>query len=210
MQFCVFVAKKKNKLKRIFDIIVSLIGIIILSPLLIIISLKIKLHDGGPVYYKAKRVGKNSKLFLMYKFRSMVLDADKIGASSTTLNDPRITPVGQFIRKYKIDEIPQLYNVLYGHMSIVGPRPQIEWAVKLYTETEKKVLSVRPGITDYASLKFSNEAEILEGSLDPDKTYMELIHPQKMLLSLEYIKNQSFITDLTIIIKTITKILYKS
>ena len=199
-----------KKLKRIFDIIVSFIGIIILSPLIISISIGIKLHDGGHVYYKAVRVGKNGRLFLMYKFRSMVLNADKIGASSTTLSDPRITPLGQFIRKYKIDEIPQLYNVLYGNMSIVGPRPQVEWAVDLYTETERQVLSVRPGITDYASLNFSNEAEILEGSPDPDKTYMEIIHPQKMLLSLEYINNQSFITDFIIIIKTITKILYKS
>lgn len=192
--------------KRTFDLFFSILGIILLSPLIIFGALAIKLSDFGPVFYKPQRVGRNGKLFNMFKFRTMVAGADKIGASSTKKEDSRITQIGRFFRKYKLDEIPQLFNIVKGEMSFVGPRPQIEWAVRLYTEEQKRVLTVRPGITDYASLKFHNEAEILSGSDDPDKAYMELIHPEKMRLSLEYIDKMSLITDIKIIINTLLTI----
>jgi lipopolysaccharide/colanic/teichoic acid biosynthesis glycosyltransferase len=143
----------------------------------------------------------------MYKFRTMVLNADKLGGSSTPDDDPRITAVGRVLRRYKLDELPQLINVFKGDMSFVGPRPQVQWAVDRYTPEERQVLNVRPGITDYASLRFPNEGEILKGSLDPDKDYMERIHPEKMRLSLEYIKTCSFSADIAIILKTIAAIL---
>jgi len=195
--------------KRIFDFLFSAILLIILSPLILIIAAIIKLHDCGTVFYMAPRVGLHGKIFRMYKFRTMIVNADKIGPSSTTNNDARLTNIGRFLRKYKLDELPQLINVFKGEMSIVGPRPQVEWAVKLYSEEEKKVLNVKPGITDYASIRFHNEGEILAGSADPDKTYMEKIHPEKMRLSLEYIKSQSLLVDLKIILLTVLSIFKK-
>jgi lipopolysaccharide/colanic/teichoic acid biosynthesis glycosyltransferase len=136
----------------------------------------------------------------------MVVDAEKLGASSTSDDDPRITRIGKFLRKYKLDELPQLINVLKGDMSFVGPRPQVKWAVDLYTEEEKALLNVRPGITDYASLRFPNEGEILKGSKDPDKDYMEKIHPEKMRLGLEYVRNRSFWLDIKLILQTVLAI----
>jgi len=192
--------------KRIFDTGVSFLALIILSPVLIFISLLIKLDSAGPVFYKGTRVGKNGKLFKMVKFRTMFINAEKIGGSSTPDDDPRITRAGRVLRKYKLDELPQLFNVLTGGMSFVGPRPQVQWAVELYSPEEREVLSVQPGITDYASLRFPNEGEILRGSTDPDKDYMEKIHPEKMRLSLEYIKTRSFLLDIKIILKTIQAI----
>jgi len=196
-------------MKRLFDIFFSFIGIIILSPVIFVTCIAIKLFDKGPLFYRAPRVGLNGIIFKMIKFRTMTVDADKTGASSTKADDARITKPGAFLRKYKLDEIPQLFNVLFGTMSIVGPRPQIKWAVDLYTEEEKKILTVRPGITDYASIKFHNEGEILKGSADPDKAYMELIHPEKMRLSLEYVKNKSIFTDIKIIFLTLSSIFKK-
>lgn len=193
----------KIMLKRLFDFIFSLIGLILLYPFLLIIALLIKLNDGGPSLYKGIRAGYNGKPFKMLKFRTMVLNAEKIGASSTADDDPRITRVGKFMRKYKLDELPQLINILKGEMSFVGPRPQVKWAVDLYNKEEKQILSVRPGITDYASIKFPNEGEILKGSKDPDKDYMEKIHPEKTRLQLQYVKDHSFLIDLKIILKTI-------
>ncbi|TAL56966.1 MAG: sugar transferase [Bacteroidetes bacterium] len=190
-------------MKRLFDIFFSFIGIVILSPIIFAIFIAIRLYDNGPVFYKAPRVGRNGIIFKMIKFRTMTINADKTGASSTKADDPRITKPGSILRNYKLDEIPQLFNVLFGEMSIVGPRPQIKWAVDLYTPEEKQILTVRPGITDYASIKFNNEGEILKGSDDPDKLYMEIIHPEKMRLSLEYVKNKSIFTDIKIIFLTI-------
>jgi lipopolysaccharide/colanic/teichoic acid biosynthesis glycosyltransferase len=189
-------------LKRLLDLAVSLVALVVLSPLLGILSLQIKRHDGGPVLYAGPRVGKDGKPFGMYKFRSMVLNADRLGGSSTPDDDPRITPIGRVLRRYKLDELPQLINVVRGEMSLVGPRPQVQWAVDLYTPEERKVLSVKPGITDYASVRFPNEGEILKGSLDPDRDYMEKIHPEKMRLSLEYVRNRSLLTDLKVIAQT--------
>lgn len=142
----------------------------------------------------------------MMKFRTMVMNADKIGGSSTPDDDPRLTGIGKFLRKYKLDELPQLFNVLLGDMSFVGPRPQVQWAVDLYTPEERLVLTVPPGITDYASVRFPNEGEILKGSTDPDKDYMEKIHPEKMRLSIEYIRSRSLWVDLKVIFQTLAAI----
>ena len=148
----------------------------------------------------------NGARFKMNKFRTMVINADKIGGSSTPEDDPRITRVGRFLRRYKLDELPQLINVFKGEMSFVGPRPQVKWAVDLYTPAERLILTVRPGITDYASLRFPNEGEILKGSTDPDKDYMVKIHPEKMRLSLEYVRTRSMGLDIKIIFQTLAAI----
>jgi len=193
-------------LKRLFDIKISLIGFLILSPILAVIALLIKLNSKGPVFYRGVRVGQKGKLFRIYKFRTMVADADKIGGSSTPEDDKRVTRLGRLLRKFKLDELPQLLNVIEGDMSFVGPRPQVEWAVRLYNDEEKKLLGIKPGITDYASIKFSNEDEVLRGSKDPDKDYLEKIAPEKMRLSLEYVNDHSFFGDIDIIIKTLKKV----
>jgi lipopolysaccharide/colanic/teichoic acid biosynthesis glycosyltransferase len=190
-------------LKRIFDIFFSLLGIIILLPVLLLTAILIKREDSGPVLYQGPRIGKRGKPFKLLKFRTMVVNADKLGDASTPEDDPRVTSTGKLLRKYKIDELPQLFNVLFGQMSLVGPRPQVAWAVDLYTPEEKLLLSVRPGITDYASLKFRNEAQILKGSLNPDKDYLEKIAPQKIKLGLEYVRNHSLRVDLKIIFLTL-------
>lgn len=188
--------------KRSFDLIAAGTALVVLSPLLAILAFRIKRFDGGPVLYAGRRVGKDGKVFGMYKFRSMVLDADKIGGSSTPDDDPRITPIGKFLRRHKLDELPQLINVVKGEMSLVGPRPQVQWAVDLYTPEQRQVLTVPPGITDYASVRFPNEGEILKGSTDPDRDYMEKIHPEKMRLSLEYIRQRSLVTDVKVLAQT--------
>jgi lipopolysaccharide/colanic/teichoic acid biosynthesis glycosyltransferase len=188
--------------KRTFDLLAAGTALVVLSPLLAVLAFRIKRFDGGPVLYAGRRVGKDGKPFGMYKFRSMVLNADKIGGSSTPDDDPRITPVGKFLRRYKLDELPQLINVVKGEMSLVGPRPQVQWAVDLYTPEQRAVLTVPPGITDYASVRFPNEGEILKGSTDPDRDYMEKIHPEKMRLSLEYVRNRSLLTDFRVIAET--------
>jgi len=192
--------------KRIIDLIISLLGLVLLLPAFLIIVLFIKLDSHGPVFYRASRVGMNGYSFNMYKFRTMVTNADQIGGSSTPDDDPRMTKLGRFLRKYKFDEFPQLINVFKGEMSLVGPRPQVKWAVDLYTQKESEILSVKPGIADYAALKFSNEGEILKGSVDPDRDYMRKIHPEKMRLSLEYIRMRSLKVDINIIIQTMCTI----
>jgi len=196
-------------MKRVFDFISSLIGLIVLSPILLIVAVAIKLHDGGPVFYLAPRVGKNGKIFKMFKFRSMVINADKIGVSSTTSSDPRITPVGRFVRKSKLDEIPQLINVLIGNMSFVGPRPEVKQFTDRFNEEEKAILKVKPGITDYASIWNSDEGKILEGYDDADAAYEKLIWPEKKRLQLKYIKEQSFFVDIKIIFLTLVAIIKK-
>lgn len=194
-------------MKRIFDIFCSTIGLIISSPFLIIISIFIKLNDFGPVFYKAPRVGFKGKMFKMFKFRTMVVNADKIGASSTTTSDSRITKIGKFLRKHKLDEIPQLINVFIGNMSLVGPRPDVKSFTDMFTEEEKAILSVKPGITDYASIWNSDEGKILEGAEDPDKTYIEFIWPDKKRLQLKYVKERSFWIDIKIIFLTLKAVI---
>jgi lipopolysaccharide/colanic/teichoic acid biosynthesis glycosyltransferase len=194
-------------LKRIFDLIISLWTLLFLGPFLIVVACIIKLSDRGSVFYRGARVGRYGNSFKIYKFRSMVINADKIGGSSTADDDPRITAIGKFLRKYKLDELPQFLNVLIGDMSIVGPRPEVQYYVDLYTEEEKVIFGVRPGITDWASLWNADEGAILAGVDDPDKVYMEEIRPGKLRLQMEYIHKRSLWVDIKIIIQTISTIL---
>ncbi|MBI2820295.1 MAG: sugar transferase [Acidobacteria bacterium] len=193
-------------IKRVFDLAASSAGLIVFSPVSLIFAALIKLEDGGPVFYRGVRVGRNGRPFRIFKFRTMVRDAETVGGSSTSGDDSRITRVGRFLRRYKLDELPQLLNVLWGDMSMVGPRPQVPWAVAGYSETERELLKLRPGITDYASLRFHNEGEILRGTPDPDATYMEKIHPEKMRLALRYAREQSFLLDCKILVWTLLTI----
>ena len=196
-----------RKIKRIFDFFLSLIGIILASPILLFGALAIKLTSKGPVFYMGQRVGKNGILFKMYKFRTMVVNADKIGGPSTPIDDPRLLKIGKFFKKFQIDELPQLINVLKGEMSFVGPRPEVPIYVNMMTEEERKtILSVRPGITDFASLWNFHEGDILKGAEDPEKEYMEKIRPEKLRLQKKYIREMSFWTDIKIIFKTVLKL----
>lgn len=190
-------------MKRIFDLVFSAVGLVLLSPLLLWAAWRIHREDGGPVFYRGERVGRHGKIFRIYKFRTMVVNAEKIGGSSTADDDPRITRIGLTLRKHKLDELPQLFNVLVGEMSLVGPRPEVKCYTDLFTEEEKAILSVRPGITDWASIWNSDEGSILAGAKDPDKAYMELIRPTKLKLQLLYARNHSFFTDLKIISLTL-------
>jgi lipopolysaccharide/colanic/teichoic acid biosynthesis glycosyltransferase len=192
--------------KRCFDILFSFLGLIFLSPFFILLSIIILLDSKGGVFYKQIRVGKNNIDFKLYKFRSMRVGSDKKGLLTVGGRDNRITKSGYVIRKYKLDELPQLINVFIGDMSLVGPRPEVRKYVDLYNAEQLKVLSVKPGITDYASIQYSNENEILAKSQDPEKTYINEIMPDKLLLNLRYINDISVITDVKIIIKTIKKI----
>ncbi len=196
-------------IKRICDIYIALIGLILFSPLYLVTCLLVKQEDRGPILYPGLRVGKRGKTFRMLKFRTMVINADKIGGSSTPEDDLRITRIGKYLRKYKLDELPQLVNVLKGEMSIVGPRPEVPYYVDMYSEKEKAILSVRPGITDWASLWNSDEGKLLAGSSNPEKAYMENIRPTKIKLQLKYVNERSFFTDLSIICQTILKITLK-
>lgn len=194
-------------LKRIFDLLVSFFAIILLSPFFIIVSLLIKMDSKGPVIFKQVRVGKNEKPFEIYKFRTMVVDAEKLGKQITVGNDNRITKIGGFLRKFKLDELPQLFNVFKGDMSFVGPRPEVPKYTNLYTEEQKKVFKVRPGITDYASIKYRNENEILGKSKNPEKTYIEEVMQDKLKINLMYMKKRSIMEDFKIICETCIKIL---
>lgn len=190
-------------MKRIFDLIFSLLGLILLFPIITIACLGIYLQDQNSPFYIAKRTGKNNKKFYMIKLRSMIVNAEKNKVDSTSINDPRITKIGRFIRKLKLDELSQLFNVFIGEMSLVGPRPNVKRETDLYTKVEKNLLSVKPGITDFASIIFSDESEILKNVDDPDISYNQLIRPWKSRLGLFYIKKQSLKLDILIIIFTI-------
>jgi lipopolysaccharide/colanic/teichoic acid biosynthesis glycosyltransferase len=194
---------------RLFDIVFSFTGLVIVSPILSIFCFLIWRQDGHSPFYIASRVGKNGKLFRMVKLRSMVVNADKSGVDSTGANDSRISEIGHIIRLYKLDEISQLWNVLKGDMSLVGPRPNVERDVAQYTDVEMALLSVRPGITDISSVVFSDEGEILKYSDDPDLDYSQLIRPWKSRFGLFYIENSSFSLNIKLIILTIVSILSK-
>jgi lipopolysaccharide/colanic/teichoic acid biosynthesis glycosyltransferase len=196
--------------KRLFDIALSLVGLVLLAPAFLVIVLLIKLDSKGPILYRGTRVGRRGEPFRMCKFRSMVANADQIGGDATPDDDSRITRVGHVLRRYKLDELPQLIDVLRGKMSIVGPRPQVQWVVDLYTPEELEVLEVRPGLTDYASLRFVKHGEILMGSTDPEQDYLDKIHPQKMRLALKYVRNRSLWVDLKIIVRTVLSLLLRS
>jgi lipopolysaccharide/colanic/teichoic acid biosynthesis glycosyltransferase len=173
------------------------------SPALLLIWARIKLDRDGPVIYAGRRAGLGGREFSMYKFRTLVPNADRVGGPNTPDDDPRLTKTGRFLRRYKLDELPQLFNVLKGDMSFVGPRPQVLGEVAGYTPEEREILNVRPGITDWSSLKFSNEGEILAGHADPDRAYAELIRPEKMRLGLEYARRGTFRDDIDILVKTV-------
>ncbi len=188
---------------RILDFVFSLLGLIILSPFFLFLAIWIKLDSYGSVFYFQKRVGRNNIEFGLYKFRSMKTDADKLGLLTVGGRDPRITNSGYFIRKYKLDELPQLFNVLIGDMSLVGPRPEVRKYVNYYSTKQLEILNIRPGITDLASIKYKNENEILGKSIDPEKTYIEEIMPHKLQLNREFIENPTIIKYFTIIFRTI-------
>ena len=193
--------------KRLFDLAVSSLGLLFASPILLPVITLVWMQDGQSPFYISYRVGKKEKLFKMIKLRSMVVNADKSGVDSTSANDSRITPIGHFIRNYKLDELTQLWNVFLGDMSLVGPRPNVEAEVKIYTTEEKMLLSIRPGITDFASIIFSDEGAILEDKENPDLSYNQLIRPWKSRLGLVYIQNRSLLIDFQLIFFTIISIL---
>jgi lipopolysaccharide/colanic/teichoic acid biosynthesis glycosyltransferase len=192
---------------RISDFLFSLVLLIILSPLLLILGTWIKIDSKGPVFFRQNRVGKNNRDFKLWKFRTMNLDSEKGGLITTSKNDKRITNAGSFLRRFKLDELPQLLNVLAGEMSIVGPRPEVRKYVDMYTVEQAKVLVVKPGITDYASIKYSNENELLEKAADPLKMYTDEIMPAKIKLNMEFINKPTFRSYLTIMGLTFLKII---
>lgn len=196
-------------MKRLFDITLSIPGLILLSPLFIILAIWIKKDSKGPVFYKQIRIGKDGREFYLYKFRSMRQGADKQGLLTVGGKDPRITKSGSFIRTYKLDEFPQLINVLKGDMSIVGPRPEVPKYVALYTADQQKVLSVKPGISDWASIYFRNENELLAQAENPEEFYVSEVMPQKLSMNLKYINNNNLFIDLKIILNTIKMVIFK-
>lgn len=192
---------------RILDVFFSIAGLVLLSPILFIISVIILIESKGGIFYLQERIGKNGIPFKLFKFRSMAAGSDSKGLLTVGMNDARITKSGQFIRKYKMDELPQLINVLNGKMSLVGPRPEVKFFVDLYTETQQKVLSVKPGMTDLASIEFSNENELLENQENPEEYYIREIMPKKIELNMLYIENPNLINYFKLILKTGLKII---
>jgi len=191
---------------RFFDVLFSSLGLIILSPLFLILVVWIKIDSKGPVFYRQLRVGKDGKDFYLYKFRTMLVDADKNGLITVGDRDPRVTRAGYFFRKYKLDELPQLINVLLGNMSLVGPRPEVRKYVEMYTSDQRKVLSVKPGLTDYASIHYIDENKVLAKSDAPERTYIDVIIPEKIRYNMKYIEHQSVKEYFKIIFLTIRKI----
>lgn len=189
-------------MKRLFDVVASGVGLLLLSPLFLLVAIWIKLDSPGPVFYRQVRVGRYNRDFRIFKFRSMRVGADKGSLVTIGGRDPRVTRSGYFIRKFKIDELPQLINVFIGDMSLVGPRPEVRHYVDYWTKEQLRVLEVRPGITDPASIKFRNENELLEKADDPEKYYIEVIMQEKLRLYLEYVENHSFWYDMKLIFQT--------
>jgi len=197
-------------LKRVFDLVVAAAALVIVSPLFVVIAMLIKATSRGPVFHRGERVGWRGHAFRIYKFRSMVVDAEQRGGSSTAGDDPRITSVGRFVRRFKIDELPQLINVVRGEMSLVGPRPEVQKYVDLYTNEEKALLDLRPGITDWASLWNRDEGAVLAGSPDPERDYLEKIRPEKLRLQLKYLRERSFRVDLLILAGTLLAVILRT
>jgi len=197
--------------KRAFDLAAAVLSLIVVSPLMLAVALLIKLQDGGPIFYRGERIGRQGKTFHMLKFRTMVPNAEQFGSSCTAADDPRITLLGRTLRRYKLDELPQLINVLLGDMSVVGPRPDTpDYAAKLSAEQASLVFSVRPGITDWATLWNYDEEDFLKGKGNPDRAYMELIWPTKIALQVAYVRKRSLATDLRIVAQTIKVIINRS
>ncbi len=196
-------------MKRLFDVVAAAMGLLVLCPLFLLLAVWIKADSPGPVFYRQRRVGRHNRDFWLYKFRSMRVGSDRAGLITVGGRDPRITPSGYYIRKYKLDELPQLINVLSGDMSLVGPRPEVRRYVDLYTPEQMHVLDVRPGITDMASILYRNENELLARAEDPDKFYVEVVMQDKLRINLEYVANHSFVYDLRLIFRTFWEILSK-
>lgn len=194
--------------KRIFDFVTSLLGLVLLSPFLLLVALLIRLDSPGPALFRQERIGKGFRPFRIYKFRTMIHDAPRRGGAITFGTDPRITRMGRVLRKAKIDEIPQLINVLRGEMSLVGPRPEVRPYVELFREDYQEILRVVPGITDLASVQYRNEAEILGQCVDPEAVYVGQILPNKIKLAKDYLRRSSFLFDITLILKTFLKLFY--
>ena len=189
-------------LKRLMDLVVASVGLILLAPVLLIVGILIKIDSPGPVFYRGDRIGKDGKPFKMLKFRTMVIHADRMGAALTHGGDPRVTRIGRLLRKWKIDEIPQLINVVRGEMSLVGPRPESPVYVQYYTPEQKQVLTVKPGITGQTQVRYRHEETLLGQCADPEKDYVEKIMPQKLAIDLEYIENRSMLLDLALLFET--------
>lgn len=199
--------KKSLRLIRAFDAVASLGGIIFLSPLLLLTGVVVKVSSKGPVLYSQERVGRNQKLFRIHKFRTMVQGADKMGTLVTVSNDKRITKVGRILRRTKLDELPQLFNVLFGDMALVGPRPEVKRYVDHYDENALQLLRLRPGVTDLASIEYSQESDLLDSSEDVEKTYIEEIMPEKHALNYAYIREMGLLNNIKVILKTFLKLI---
>jgi len=197
----------KKYFKRFLDFILSFIGLLFLSPTFLIIAFLIKKEDGGSIFFRQIRVGKNGRYFKIYKFRTMVENAEKLGAQVTKGEDPRITKIGKVLRKYKLDELPQLINVLKGEMSLVGPRPEVPKYVEVYKKEYEQILKVKPGITDFAALEYIDEEKILKDSKNPEETYLNKVLPEKIKYYQKYLKEIGFITDMKLILRTLKSIL---
>ena len=196
-------------MKRAFDVIMSGLGLIVLSPLFLVLAVWIKADSKGPVFYRQTRVGRWNRNFRLFKFRSMRPDSDKLGLITVGGHDPRVTRSGYYIRKYKLDEFPQLINVFRGEMSLVGPRPEVRKYVDMYTPEQRRVLDVRPGITSLASIRYRNENEILAQAEDPDQCYIEKIMPEKIAIDMEYVDKANLATDIRLIFSTFKEIITK-
>lgn len=192
-------------LKRIFDFILAFCGLALFLPVLLVCAIFIKIGSFGPIFYRGERIGLGGRVFRTFKFRSMVVDAEKRGGASTHEADARITGIGSFLRRFKLDELPQLINVLIGDMSFVGPRPEVKKFVDMYTPEERIILTVRPGITDWSSIKFHNEGEIIaaSGIMDADEAYTKLIRPEKLRLQIKYVRERTLWMDIRIIFDTL-------
>lgn len=199
--------KVQLALKRLMDVVISGAALCVLWPLFLLVAIAIKIDDPGPVFYRQTRVGRRGKQFKIFKFRTMIVDADRKGLSITVGRDSRITRVGAILRKTKLDELAQLINVLAGEMSFVGPRPEVPRYVEMYTPYQRQVLLVRPGITDYASIAYRNENDLLEGCEDPEKKYIEEIMPAKIELNMKYLREISPAADIRLIFKTMDAVL---
>lgn len=196
-------------LKRTFDVVASGLGLIVLSPLFVVLAVWIKADSRGPIFYRQVRVGRHNRDFRLYKFRSMRPDSDKKGLITVGGHDPRVTRSGYYIRKYKLDELPQLINVFLGDMSLVGPRPEVRKYVDMYTPEQMRVLDVRPGITSLASIRYRNENDILAKASDPDRAYVTQVMPDKIAIDLEYVPKASLLTDIRLIFMTFKEIIVK-
>jgi len=188
--------------KRVFDLFFAIVGLVLLAPLFVIITVAINLDSPGPVFYRGERIGEKGRVFKIYKFRTMVIEADRMGPALTRGGDPRVTTVGRILRRWKVDELPQLINVIRGEMGVVGPRPEAPEYVRHYTAEQRKVLEVRPGITGLTQVRFRHEESLLSRCANPEQDYVERIMPQKLAMDLEYLENQSLLLDLKLLVRT--------